>query len=131
MNKRVETAGKAGIGIVEIDGQEGRFVCMDLNTTQIILGPEDALKMSRILAKNAYEAMGYKACPWCREKKEPKDLCENGECKKCRQATRELRKHFKPPPFERGYKNMREEFCDVMGYPRGSPGAPEFDPADG
>jgi len=121
MNKRVETAGKAGIGIVEIDGHEGRFVCMDLNTAQIILGPEDALKMSRLLAKNAYEAMGLEKCPWCQRKKKLTD----GECQTCRNATRRLRQFHKPPPFERGFKTMHEEFCDLMGYSAAEQGAPE------
>lgn len=113
--------GKAGVGLVEVDGHDTPLVCLDLHTAQIFLSPDDAIKLARKLIDLAHQARPDR-CNWCNSVKD----VVRGECEKCRKETRKLRRYYKEDPFS-ATKSMHHEFSTVMGYSSAEPGSPDFD----
>lgn len=117
--------GKAGVGIVEVEGQEGRFVCLDLGTAQIFLGPEDAIKLGRKIVDMGYAAGHIEKCKWCgSEKSVVRDEC--GRCRgQMKRAQTNARNNFHSTPAK--HSTMHQEFSKRLGYSACEGGAPTFD----
>jgi hypothetical protein len=119
---------KAGVGIVEVEGKEGRFVCLDLGTAQIFLGPEDAIKLGRKIRDLGYEAGHVEKCNWCGSEK---NVIKN-ECGKCRSKMKvaQGRAHQNFRDHHGKHTTMHQEYSKKLGYSGAESGAPAFDDPD-
>lgn len=112
------TSGKAGVGIVTVDGHEGRFVALDIGTAQIFLSPDDAIKLANKIKDLAYLAMHPDKCKWCGSEE---DVIQD-ECNHCRsEMKREMRRARVTRVTNQMarsvvHKSIEQEYRERLGY---------------